>query len=50
MLGIACALGGEDRRTLFLLETKESNPQKIEGRGNARIRYTRVEVAGAGIP
>lgn len=50
MLAIACALGGEDRRTLFLLEAKEANPRKIEGRGNARIRYTRVEVAGAGIP
>ena len=50
MLAIACALGGEDRRTLFLLEAKEANPQKIEGRGNARIRYTRVDVAGAGIP
>ncbi len=50
MLGIACALGGEDRKTLFLLEAGESNPQKIEGRGNARIRYTRVEAAGGGIP
>ncbi len=50
MLAIACALGGEDRRTLFLLEAKEANPQKIKGRGNARIRYTRVDVAGAGIP
>ncbi len=50
MLAIACALGGEDRRTLFLLEAKEANPEKIEGRGNARIRYTQVEVAGAGIP
>lgn len=50
MLAIACALGGEDRRTLFLLEAKEANPQKIEGRGNARIRYTRVDVPGAGIP
>ncbi len=50
MLAIACALGGEDRRTLFLLEAKEANPQNIEGRGNARIRHTRVEVAGAGIP
>lgn len=50
MLAIACALGGEDRRTLFLLEAKEANPHKIEGRGNARIRYTRVEAAGAGIP
>ena len=50
MLGIACALGGEDRKTLFLLEASESNPQKIEGRGNARIRHTRVETAGVGIP
>lgn len=50
MLAIACALGGEDRRTLFLLEAKEASPQNIEGRGNARIRYTRVDVPGAGIP
>ena len=50
MKAIACALGGEDRRTLFLLEAKESDPKKIEGRGNSRIRYTQVEAAGAGIP
>ena len=46
---IACALGGSDRRTLFMLEAKEARPPGLK-RGNARIRYTQVQVAGTGIP
>lgn len=48
--GFACALGGADRRTLFLLEAFASSPQEGSRRGNGRLRATRVEVPGAGIP
>lgn len=48
--GYACALGGADRKTLFLLEAVDSSPHKNPQRGNGWIRKTRVDVAGAGIP
>jgi len=48
--GFACALGGADRRTLFLLEAREPDPAKRPARGNGRIRTVRVEVPGTGIP
>lgn len=46
----ACALGGADRRTLFLLEARDSSPHANLERGNARIRTVRVETPGAGLP
>lgn len=48
--GFACALGGADRRTLFLLEALDSNPHAGLARGNARIRTLRVDTPGAGLP
>jgi sugar lactone lactonase YvrE len=48
--GFACALGGADRRTLFLLEALEPSPHENPQRGNGRIRHVRVDVPGAGIP
>jgi sugar lactone lactonase YvrE len=48
--GFACALGGADRRTLFLLEAIEPSPHAHPQRGNGRIRSVRVDVPGAGIP
>lgn len=48
--GFACALGGADRRTLFLLEAVEASPHRNPQRGNGRIRTVRVAVPGAGIP
>jgi sugar lactone lactonase YvrE len=46
----ACALGGADRRTLFLLEAHDSSPHANLQRGNARIRSVRVATPGAGLP
>jgi sugar lactone lactonase YvrE len=46
----ACALGGADRRTLFLLEALESSPHADPRPGNARIRTLRVDTPGAGVP
>jgi sugar lactone lactonase YvrE len=48
--GFACALGGPERRHLFLLEALLSDPAKVSGRGNGRIRVVEVDVPGAGIP
>lgn len=48
--GYACALGGDDRRTLFLLEAFDSNPHHEPKRGNGRIRTLRVATPGAGLP
>ena len=41
-----CALGGEDGRTLFLLEARSHDPRKTRP-GNARIRSVRVRVPAA---
>lgn len=50
MRGIACVLGGPERRHLFLLEAARTSPSKIKGRDNGRVRVVEVDVAGAGIP
>jgi len=43
---IACMLGGDDRRTLFVCTS-----ERVEGGGHAgRIEYTEVAVGGAGLP
>jgi sugar lactone lactonase YvrE len=48
--GFACALGGADRRTLFLLEALDPSPHSNPQPGNARIRTVRVDAPGVGIP
>ena len=48
--GFACMLGGDDGKTLFLLEARTSNPAEIAGSGNGRIRTVRVDVPRAGWP
>lgn len=45
----ACALGGDDGRTLFLMEARSPGPEPLEA-GNGRIRAVRVDVAAAGSP
>jgi len=47
--GIACALGGEGRRTLFMIEAQRVFP-KIKGPGNSRIRAMPAPAPGAGLP
>jgi sugar lactone lactonase YvrE len=46
---VACALGGEDRRTLFLL-CAQGIEKLMQGGAKAWIRSLRVDVPGAGIP
>jgi sugar lactone lactonase YvrE len=47
---IACMLGGEDRRTLFVLTSPTVDPEECRQKLGARIETVRVEVPGAGLP
>jgi sugar lactone lactonase YvrE len=47
---IACALGGQDGRTLFLLLSELGDFDDLARRPRARIETMRVDVAGAGSP
>ena len=49
-MAIACALGGPERRTLFLLSATHHSPEALKGTRDARIDVVRVPVGGAGIP
>lgn len=46
----ACALGGDDGRTLFVLCAPSSRPDEVAGRGAGAIHTTRVDVPHAGLP
>ena len=47
---IACALGGEGRRTLFCLSAATSYEQLRQGKSSARIDAVEIEIPGAGYP
>jgi sugar lactone lactonase YvrE len=49
-LAVACMLGGEDRRTLFLLTAETSMEELGHGHSKGYIETVRVEVPGAGLP
>ena len=46
----AVMLGGDDRRTLFLVTSPGSHPDEVQGVGQGRIETVRVEIPGAGLP
>jgi len=46
----ACALGGDDGRTLFILSADSSNEAEVAGKGTGVIRTMRVDVPHAGRP
>jgi len=48
--GIACMLGGSDRKTLFVLSAPLAGAKECLARRLGRIETVRVEVAGAGLP
>ncbi len=48
--GYACMLGGDDGRTLFLLEARTADPAEMSGRGNGRIRTMEVDAPRSGLP
>ena len=47
---VACALGGPNRRTLFLLTAETSVEELAKGRSKARVETVEVAVGGAGWP
>ncbi len=49
-MAIACMLGGDDRRTLFVLTSKSTNPEECETARAAKILTCPVDVPGAGLP
>ncbi len=49
-MAIACALGGTDRKTLFVLTAPTVDPEKCRANPASRIEVTQVEVPGAGWP
>jgi sugar lactone lactonase YvrE len=46
----ACMLGGEDRRTLFIMTGTSSDRFEVADKTLGRIEAVRVDVAGAGTP
>jgi sugar lactone lactonase YvrE len=46
----ACALGGEGRRTLFVLTADSSVPTIAKAKPTGRVVYVRVKIPGAGLP
>jgi sugar lactone lactonase YvrE len=46
----ACMLGGEDRKTLYVLTASGSDPEDCAARRLGKIETTRVDVPGAGLP
>ena len=46
----ACMLGGDDRRTLFIVTAQSSDPEACRAQRSGRIEYTRVAAPGAGWP
>ncbi len=47
---VACALGGPDRRTLFLLTAETTLEDLAQGKSRGKVETLRVDVPGAGIP
>jgi sugar lactone lactonase YvrE len=47
---VACALGGEDRRTLFCITAITTHEDLMRGKSSARIDTLRVEIPGTGFP
>jgi sugar lactone lactonase YvrE len=49
-MAIACALGGPDRTTLFLLTANDHAPEALRGTRDSQIHIMTVPDAGAGLP
>src|SRR5205823_11543693 len=50
VMAIACMLGDDDRRTLYMLTSKGLDPRKAVELRTGRLARVRVEVPGAGLP
>jgi sugar lactone lactonase YvrE len=49
-LAIACALGGPDMRTLYLLTALQHSAAQLAGTRDAAIHVLQVDVPGTGSP
>lgn len=49
-VAVACALGGPDRRVLFLLSSTDAYPQRLAGTRLSRLDAVPVAAPGAGLP
>ena len=49
-MAIACALGGPQRRTLFLLSSTDAYPQRLVGTRLSQLDAVTVTTPGAGLP
>ena len=49
-IAIACALGGPERRTLFLLSSTDAYPQRLIGTRLSQLDAVTVDTPGAGLP
>lgn len=49
-MAIACMLGDDDRKTLYMLTSKGLDPQKAAELRSGRLERVRVDVPGAGLP
>ncbi|HEX2171808.1 MAG TPA: SMP-30/gluconolactonase/LRE family protein [Dehalococcoidia bacterium] len=47
---VACLLGGEDRRTLYLCTARATEEERSRGEGEGWIEVVRVDIPGAGRP
>ena len=47
---VACMLGGDDGRTLYVLQSPTADPDELSGQGLSSVAVVRVEVVGAGLP
>lgn len=49
-MAIACALGGDDRRTLFMLSARSWDAKSLSGARTSTVKTVRVSVPGVGTP
>jgi sugar lactone lactonase YvrE len=49
-VAIACALGGPERRTLFMLSSTEAYPERLAGTRLSQLDAVMVSAPGAGLP
>ena len=47
---VACLLGGDDRRTLYLCTAQATEAEREQGEGKGWIETLRVEIPGVGLP
>jgi sugar lactone lactonase YvrE len=49
-IALACALGGPERRTLFMLSSTSAYPERLAGTKLSRLDAATVDIPGAGLP